>query len=78
MILGIVSVFFGWTFLVPIIGILLGIMGLRKEPGGKGFAITGVILTGLMLIGWLLIALVAGAGMGGLFALLFGAAVSAP
>lgn len=52
MILGIASFFFGWTFLVPIAGLILGFIGLRKEPDGKGFAITGVVLNGIMLLAW--------------------------
>ncbi|WP_293695101.1 DUF4190 domain-containing protein [uncultured Agrococcus sp.] len=54
MILGIVSLFFGWTFLVPIIGLILGFMGLKREPRGKGLAITGLILNGLCVIGWVI------------------------
>lgn len=73
MILGIVSVFFGWTFLVPLIGLILGIAGLRREPTGKGFAWTGVILSGLMLLGWLLIVL----AVGGSFLALLGFAGTA-
>lgn len=71
MVLGICSVFFGWTFLVPLIGLILGIAGLRREPAGKGFAWTGVILNGIMLLGWLLVivavggSIVAMLGLGG-------------
>ncbi|ALD12653.1 DUF4190 domain-containing protein [Clavibacter capsici] len=50
MILGLVSVFFFWTFLCPLIGLVFGIVGFRKEPAGRGFAITGLVLNGLLLL----------------------------
>ncbi|RIJ62185.1 hypothetical protein DZG02_03060 [Clavibacter lycopersici] len=50
MILGLVSVFFFWTFLCPLIGLVFAIIGIRKEPAGRGFAITGLILNGLLLL----------------------------
>ncbi|AWG01242.1 hypothetical protein DZF92_05000 [Clavibacter michiganensis subsp. insidiosus] len=50
MILGLVSVLFFWTFLCPLIGLVFGIIGIRKEPAGRGFAITGLILNGLLLL----------------------------
>lgn len=60
MILGIASFLFGWTFLVPVLGLVFGIIGLRKEPAGKGFAWTGIALSGLMLLGWLVLILTVG------------------
>ncbi|WP_317232296.1 hypothetical protein [Clavibacter capsici] len=50
MILGLVSVLFFWTFLCPLIGLVFGIVGFRKEPAGRGFAITGLVLNGLLLL----------------------------
>ncbi|RIJ11547.1 hypothetical protein [Clavibacter nebraskensis] len=50
MFLGLVSVFFFWTFLCPLIGLVFGIIGIRKEPASRGFAITGLILNGLLLL----------------------------
>lgn len=55
MILGLVSVLMGWTVVVPAIGLVLGFVGLAKEPAGRGLAITGIILNGLMVIGWLIL-----------------------
>lgn len=55
MVLGLVSIFFGWTFLVPLLGLILGIVGIKKEPAGKGMAVTGIILNGLMIAGWVLL-----------------------
>ena len=66
MVLGLVSIFFGWTFLVPLLGLILGLIGLKKEPAGKGMSVTGVILNGLMITGWvLLVMLLLGVGMFG-------------
>ncbi|MBT2533579.1 DUF4190 domain-containing protein [Arthrobacter sp. ISL-48] len=55
MVLGICSIFLGWTFIAPIVGFVLGIIGLQREPAAKGMAVTGVILNGLMLLGWALL-----------------------
>ena len=57
MILGLVSIVFGFTFFLPLIGFILGIVGIRREPAGRGMAITGLILNGLFVIGWTLIVL---------------------
>ncbi|GAB3533259.1 hypothetical protein GCM10027403_06900 [Arthrobacter tecti] len=55
MVLGLVSIFFGWTFIAPLIGLILGFAGLKSEPAGRGMAITGVILNGIMILGWVLL-----------------------
>lgn len=55
MIFGLVSIVAGFTFLVPVVGFVLGIVGLRKEPAGRGMAITGLVLNGLFVIGWALV-----------------------
>jgi hypothetical protein len=57
MVLGILSIFFGWTLIAPTIGFILGLVGLRREPAGRGMAVTGVILNGIMLLGWVLLVL---------------------
>lgn len=57
MVLGLVSIVFGFTFFLPLIGFILGIVGIRREPAGRGMAITGLILNGLFVIGWTLIVL---------------------
>ncbi|WP_423920418.1 DUF4190 domain-containing protein [Frigoribacterium sp. 2-23] len=67
MVLGLVSVFAGFTFVVPIIGFILGIVGLRKEPAGRGMAVTGLILNGLFVLGWaILVIFVLGIGFLGI------------
>ena len=70
MVLGIVSIFTGFTGVVPIVGLVLGVIGLQREPAGRGMAIAGLILNGLMLVGWILIVLFVLAIAGGLFATL--------
>ena len=52
LVLGLSSILFGFTFLVPIVGLILGIVGLRREPAGRGMAIAGVILSALVLLVW--------------------------
>lgn len=52
MVLGLASLVLGFTFLVPIIGFIFGVLGLKKEPAGRGMAIAGLILNGLFLVGW--------------------------
>lgn len=67
MVIGLVSIFFGFTFLVPLVGLVLGIVGLKKEPAGRGMAVAGLILNGLFVVGWLLlIVFVFGVGFLGL------------
>ncbi|WP_394163190.1 DUF4190 domain-containing protein [Galactobacter valiniphilus] len=65
MVLGIASMgLFLWAFLVPpVVGLIFSILGLIKEPRGKGMAITGLILSGLGLILWFLVVI----GSGGWF-----------
>jgi hypothetical protein len=55
MVLGLVSIVLGFTFLVPVVGFVLGIVGIRREPAGRGMAITGLVLNGLFVIGWALV-----------------------
>lgn len=55
MVLGLISLAFGFTFVVPIVGFILGIVGLRREPTGRGMAVTGLILNGLFVVGWAIV-----------------------
>ena len=54
MVLGIVSVVFCcfWyiSIVTSVIGLILGIISLKKEDAGKGMAITGVILSGIGVV----------------------------
>ncbi|MET0725316.1 MAG: DUF4190 domain-containing protein [Leifsonia sp.] len=55
LVLGIVSIVAGWTFLAPVAGLVLGIIGLRREPAGRTFAIWGIVLSSVMLAGTVLV-----------------------
>ncbi len=48
-VLGIASVTMGWTLVAPIIGLVLGIMGRRSEPGHRALSLWGIILNAVML-----------------------------
>ncbi|MFD6700556.1 MULTISPECIES: DUF4190 domain-containing protein [unclassified Microbacterium] len=58
MVLALVSIVFGFTFLVPIAALILGIAGLRKEPAGRGMAVAGVIISSFILLVWALILII--------------------
>lgn len=68
---GIVSIIGGsWTFLIPVAGIVLGFIGLNKEPHAKPLAVWGIILSALSIL-LVIIAIVASAFLGiGLFGLI--------
>ena len=57
LIAGIVSVVFGQTFLIPVGAMVLGVLGYRREPAGRAFAVWGIVLGGVMLFGWMLLAI---------------------
>lgn len=74
LVLGISSIFFGLTFLVPIAAIVLGILGLKREPGGRTMAIWGIATGSVMMAGILIAGVVGLAFVGPLAALLFSGA----
>lgn len=55
LVLGLVSIFAGLTLIVPIVGLVFGILGAKREPAGRGMALAGMILNGVMLLGWILV-----------------------
>lgn len=57
MILGLVSIAFSFTVLVPNVGFILGIIALRREPARHGMAIAGLLLDELFVIEWALVVL---------------------
>ncbi|WP_394551542.1 hypothetical protein ACDF64_11890 [Agromyces sp. MMS24-JH15] len=57
LVLGIVSVFAGSTFVVPAAGLVLGILALRREPARRTMAIWGIALNAVMLGGAVLLGL---------------------
>ncbi|WP_025157094.1 hypothetical protein [Leifsonia aquatica] len=63
-VLGLASIVFGWTFVAPIAGIVVGILALGREPFGKTFAVWGIVLNALMLFGVLIGLVLALAGIG--------------
>jgi hypothetical protein len=58
-VLGVVSIFAGWTFLAPIAGLVLGIMALSREPHNRTMAIWGIVLNAVLLVGSVLLAVLA-------------------
>ena len=54
LVLGIASVLLGYTFLVPIAAIVVGVLGYRREPGGHALAVWGIVLGAVMAFGWLI------------------------
>ncbi|MFE8935085.1 DUF4190 domain-containing protein [Micrococcus luteus] len=71
MILGIISVVGGFTFLIPpIVGVVLGHLGLKREPHGRGMAIAGLVMNYvslallLLAVVFLVILVIAGISLG--------------
>ena len=54
LVLGVASFVFGFSFVVPLAGLVLGIMALGREPAGKTLAIIGIVSSALNL-GWIII-----------------------
>lgn len=52
LVLGVSSIFFGFTFLVPLIGLILGFVGKRNEPAGRGMALAGIWINAIILGFW--------------------------
>lgn len=68
LVLGLASIGFGFTFVVPIAGLVLGILSRRREPEGRTTALVGIISSAVMLVGTLIalavgLAVVGGAGV---------------
>jgi hypothetical protein len=68
LVLGLASIAFGFTFVVPITGLVLGILSRRREPEGRTMALVGIISSAVMLVGTLIalavgLAVVGGAGV---------------
>jgi hypothetical protein len=60
LVIGIVSLVLGFTFIVPIVGVILGAVGMSSEPAGRGMAIAGVILNLIALAGWIIFVIIFG------------------
>lgn len=57
LVLGLVSIFAGWTFFAPVAGLVTGIMALSREPANRTMAIWGIVLNSVMIAGWVVIGL---------------------
>ncbi|SDH80007.1 hypothetical protein [Agrococcus jejuensis] len=55
LVIGIASIFMGWTFLAPIAGIVVGVMAKGREPHARTMANWGIGLNVVMLVGSLLL-----------------------
>lgn len=55
LVLGAASFVFGFSFIVPVAGLVLGIMALRREPTAKTLAVIGIVASALNL-GWIVLA----------------------
>jgi hypothetical protein len=69
LVLGLVSIVAGFTFVVPVAGLVLGILALKREPSARTMAIWGIVLNAVMLAGVVIAGLAAAAF--GLFLLPF-------
>lgn len=68
LVLGLASIAFGFTFVVPIAGLVVGVLSRRREPEGRTMALVGIISSAVMLVGTLIalavgLAVVGGAGV---------------
>lgn len=68
LVLGILSIIGGFTLVVPpIVGVVLGHMGLKREPAGRGMAIAGLVMNylsvALLIAGVVLVMLLVFAGI---------------
>jgi uncharacterized membrane protein len=68
LVLGATSLVAGWTFIAPIVGLVLGFSARRREPAAQGFALAGIVLNAVALAGWVL----AGLGVAAFGALALG------
>ena len=71
LVLGISSIFFGLTFIVPIAAIVLGILALNREPAGRTMAIWGIVTGSFMMAGFVIAGIVGLAFIGPLAGFLF-------
>lgn len=59
LVLGICSVFAGWTFFAPAIGLILGIVSLRGEPRARTQAGWGIALNAIAMSIWIIVTILA-------------------
>lgn len=51
-VLGAASVLLGYTFLVPIAAIVVGVLGYQREPASRALSVWGIVLGAVMTVGW--------------------------
>ena len=49
LVIGLVSILLGFSLIVPLAGLILGILGAKREPAGKGMAIAGIVINAIIL-----------------------------
>ena len=59
MVLGLVSIVMGFTFFLPLLGLIFSFVGLAKEPAGRVYAIVGLLLNGFFILMWGLVVVLA-------------------
>ncbi|MBC7518226.1 MAG: DUF4190 domain-containing protein [Microbacteriaceae bacterium] len=69
LIIGFCSIAFWFTFFAPLVGLILGIIGLRKEPTGRTFALVGIwtntVMLAIAFIGLVLLVVLLSVGIAG-------------
>ena len=58
LVLGATSVLLGYTFLVPIAAIVVGVLGYQREPAARAFSVWGIVLGAVMAFGWLVVGVI--------------------
>lgn len=59
LVLGICSLFAGWTFFAPVVGLVLGVMSLRGEPRARTQAAWGIALNAIAMSIWIIVTILA-------------------
>ncbi len=59
LVLGICSLFAGWTFFAPAVGLILGVVSLRSEPRARTQAAWGIALNAIAMTIWVLVTILA-------------------
>lgn len=52
LVLGLSSVLLGFTVVLPLAGIVFGILGVGREPTRKALAVTGIVVAAVSGIAW--------------------------
>ncbi|MBU8868217.1 hypothetical protein [Paenarthrobacter aromaticivorans] len=58
LVIGLASLVLGWTVLFPLVGLVLGFLGITSARTAKGMPIAGLILNAVALLGWVLLVLI--------------------